>query len=135
VLPLGSRLVSSQSFWGHVCLHTCSQMSALLYQNSQYVHVFFKGTFNPNEGLSNVTECLPCAPGMHCSKKGLGLPSGVCSPGFYCPPSQMSPTPELLICPLGHFCPTNSSVPLPCPPGSFMNHTMAETCYQCPPGW
>ncbi|XP_064629299.1 uncharacterized protein LOC135488586 [Lineus longissimus] len=94
-----------------------------------------KGTFNPTEGLSNVTECLPCTSGMHCNKNGLSLPSGVCTSGFYCLPGQSWPTPELYICPLGHFCQTNSSEPILCPPGSFMNHTMAEKCYQCPPGW
>jgi len=40
-------------------------------------------------------------------------------------------------CPVGYICPQGSSEPVPCPPGSYGNHTSAESleeCHKCPPG-
>lgn len=40
-------------------------------------------------------------------------------------------------CPSGHYCPTNSSVPIPCPAGRFRGLPAGESeddCSVCPPG-
>lgn len=40
-------------------------------------------------------------------------------------------------CPLGYVCPVRSTRPIPCPPGSFGNVTLAATtsdCHPCPAG-
>lgn len=39
------------------------------------------------------------------------------------------------ICPLGHFCPLNSTHPTPCPGGSFSNSTGLQECLPCPSGF
>lgn len=41
------------------------------------------------------------------------------------------------ICPVGHFCPSGTGYPLPCPPGSFSAVTgleAEEQCQPCPAG-
>ena len=38
------------------------------------------------------------------------------------------------VCWIGHFCPEGTASPLPCAPGTYMNHTQAAVCYTCPPG-
>lgn len=38
------------------------------------------------------------------------------------------------ICPVGEFCLEGSDTGTPCPPGTYMNHTGASSCYTCPQG-
>ena len=41
------------------------------------------------------------------------------------------------ICPLGFYCPNGTSVPYPCPPGTFGNQTLLDSvnaCTPCTPG-
>ncbi len=35
-------------------------------------------------------------------------------------------------CPMGHFCPTGTSSPLGCPPGTYNNQTGQSNCTECP---
>ncbi|KAK1786529.1 hypothetical protein P4O66_017651 [Electrophorus voltai] len=106
------------------------------------------GTFSSLEGAVSLTECQSCSPGQYCGDYGLSAPSGPCRPGYYCVLSSASPTPHRNrssecnvnvsdaehqgfaevhltgdVCTAGHYCPSGSSQPLPCPPGQ-----------QCPPG-
>lgn len=42
------------------------------------------------------------------------------------------------ICPLGHYCPEATSVPIECQPGEYNNRTGSENikdCLACIPGW
>ena len=39
------------------------------------------------------------------------------------------------VCPLGHYCPLGSTVPTPCPAGTFANETGLEICHPCPAGF
>jgi hypothetical protein len=39
------------------------------------------------------------------------------------------------ICPVGHYCPGETSHPIPCTAGSFSNVTGLSTCYDCPVGY
>ena len=39
------------------------------------------------------------------------------------------------ICPEGAYCPVGSYDPTPCANGTYMNHTGADVCYDCPPGY
>lgn len=39
------------------------------------------------------------------------------------------------VCPVGHYCPTGTTVPLPCAAGAFSNVTGLSTCHQCPAGY
>ena len=36
-------------------------------------------------GNQNITDCLPCSPGMYCSGYGNSFPSGECDAGYFCP--------------------------------------------------
>ena len=39
------------------------------------------------------------------------------------------------VCPTKKYCPAGTGVPLDCAPGSYMNHTQASKCYDCPAGF
>ena len=36
------------------------------------------------------------------------------------------------ICLFGHYCPSGSGIPLPCPPGEFANQIGRSSCFVCP---
>lgn len=93
------------------------------------------GTFGPTEGLRNQSECSPCTAGFFCNKTGLSAVSGSCSPGYYCPPGQASPTPNAHVCPLGHFCVGGKGSPEICPRGQFQNLLQQISCKQCSAGF
>jgi len=38
-------------------------------------------------------------------------------------------------CPIAHYCPLNTSTPLPCEPGEYNNLTQQAVCYTCPEGY
>ncbi|KAK3531186.1 hypothetical protein QTP70_015142, partial [Hemibagrus guttatus] len=42
------------------------------------------GTWNERSGLESESECRPCPRGWYCLA-GVGVPSGRCSSGYYCP--------------------------------------------------
>lgn len=61
--------------------------------------------------------------------------------GFFCLEGSQSSSPGSSmfggICPVGHYCAESSSVPSPCPPGSYQNETGGKgkhDCKPCPPG-
>ncbi|KAL2085398.1 hypothetical protein ACEWY4_018718 [Coilia grayii] len=99
------------------------------------------GTLGGSEGLQDQQSCSPCPPGHYCNSSGLSLPSGPCKGGHYCVSGSPEPAPVSQefgdICPLGHFCPEQSSAPLPCPAGTFLLNRGASShlqCSSCPPG-
>ena len=89
----------------------------------------------PYEGAANVTDCQLCTPGMYCGGRGLDSTTSFCSPGYYCPEGQNSPTPINFMCPLGHFCPMASPQPRHCPAGSYQDEVMQSECKICPEGF
>ena len=96
-------------------------------------------TYSPSRGNNNVTQCLPCPGGVVCNSTGLAMPSFPSAEGYYCGEGCSTSTPlgnyddsdVNGICPSGHSCPEGSSVPIKCPPGFFVNHTGAASCYPC----
>lgn len=68
-------------------------------------------------------ECLDCPGGRVCSQEGLTAPDGVCSPGFYCIGKATFGKPVDKIvgdkCPIGSYCPSNSSTYQTCHPGTY----------------
>lgn len=97
--------------------------------------IHLQGTFSAYYGLNSSALCTPCTAGQYCGEEGLNRTSGPCEPGFFCPGGQNSSRPADFVCFVGHYCPLNSSQPLLCPSGMYMNHTMASECYICPAGW
>ncbi|KAF7668979.1 hypothetical protein LDENG_00271770 [Lucifuga dentata] len=100
-----------------------------------------KGTFSEQSRLVDESQCRSCSSGFYCSETGLSEVSGPCLPGFYCLEGSQSATPMSGtsggVCPEGHFCAKGSSVPSPCPAGSYLNETGGkgnDDCKPCPYG-
>ncbi|XP_077105722.1 uncharacterized protein LOC143764221 isoform X2 [Ranitomeya variabilis] len=110
------------------------------------------GTFSGNQGAPDIGTCLPCPPGMFCSRRGLGRPEGFCAPGWFCPAGSISDKPVYSLkipgptissnlsrygmCPPGTYCPLGSSHPIPCTPGKYCASAELETeSGSCDPGF
>ncbi|XP_023817540.1 zonadhesin-like isoform X2 [Oryzias latipes] len=100
------------------------------------------GTYGNMSGLSEEAQCVLCDPGMYCKETGSIFPSGPCDAGFVCVrgASEASPSDGLrgFSCPLGYFCPVGTSVPKPCPKGTFSDQRglVDDTeCQSCSPGF
>ncbi|XP_077985306.1 uncharacterized protein LOC144439946 [Glandiceps talaboti] len=97
------------------------------------------GTYQPYTLRTNESDCLQCSPGKFCNGTGLSAESGFCYEGFYCTGGASSPAPRDGvtgdICPAGSYCEEGSPGHTFCPNGTFMNHTMASACYDCPEGY
>ena len=81
------------------------------------------GTYNPTYGGQVPTACIACDPGKVCNGVGLSAPNGLCAPGFYCIRGAKSKMPvdgtTGDICPIGSYCPGNTSVPYNCLAGTY----------------
>ncbi|KAF0717142.1 hypothetical protein As57867_002460, partial [Aphanomyces stellatus] len=75
---------------------------------------------------------IGCAPGSYSPFPGAAACLD-CPIGAYCPQNTSVPVP----CPGGSFCPVRSILPSPCPAGTYSNNTMLTTtsqCMACSPG-
>ena len=81
------------------------------------------GTYNPNPGAANTSDCVACEPGRYCGQDGLSSPQGPCAPGWYCFSGASSPTPgnstEGGQCLPGEYCPQGAILPTECDPGFY----------------
>ncbi|ETE62183.1 Multiple epidermal growth factor-like domains protein 6, partial [Ophiophagus hannah] len=90
------------------------------------------GTINPHSGKWDITDCKLCPAGNFCSGAGKTAPEGRCSPGFYCPPGQVSSTPSSHRCPRGFYCLEGSVEPVACEKGTYQSEEGKESCDPCP---
>jgi hypothetical protein len=107
-------------------------------ENATSVTLCLTGTFSPNMGLSNASQCLSCLPGKFCGTAGLTNVSGDCTAGFYCTQGATVPTPANAasgggICPIGHYCPQGSAAPIPCPGGTYIGSSGGSSLLSCLP--
>ena len=93
------------------------------------------GTYSSTTGLHSVDQCLLCTPGYFCEGLALTEPTGICDNGFHCPAGSPTARPFNFSCPVGHFCPENSSEPILCPEGTYNNQSHSSECFICPPGF
>jgi hypothetical protein len=120
------------------------------------------GRFSNTTGGVGVTDCRLCEAGQFCGTQGLTSPTGPCFGGYYCRLGNTIPTPvsgftnaSVLVslddagstvsvnvsvggalCPPGNFCPNGTSIPVPCPAGTFNPSTGAVgPCTPCPAGF
>ncbi|XP_043532727.1 zonadhesin isoform X4 [Chiloscyllium plagiosum] len=101
------------------------------------------GTFGASRGLRKKSDCIPCLGGSYCSRPGLSEVEGPCDPGFYCESGVNSPRPSQYLdhtgnggeCSVGAYCPRNSTVPIPCPPGTYNSEIGQSDCKICLAGY
>lgn len=94
------------------------------------------GTYSPATGLQAEHECLNCTGGDFCNETARTLTAGPCKPGYYCPPRSTSD--EQYLCTEGRYCTLGTSIPFPCPSGTYSNGTglkKPEDCIDCRPGY
>ncbi|OQR95869.1 hypothetical protein ACHHYP_00017, partial [Achlya hypogyna] len=104
------------------------------------------GTYLGTRGGQQVADCVLCVPGQFCNATGATAPSGPCDPGYFCQFNNVVARPTSAtvvngttlgggICPVARYCPSGSSAPLVCSPGTYSISTGASQCTPCPPGY
>ncbi|XP_042328221.1 uncharacterized protein LOC121933064 [Sceloporus undulatus] len=80
-------------------------------------------------------SCQACEAGTYGGSPDIYPPCSPCPPGFSCPEGTGSYLQHP--CPLGYYCPPLTSSPMPCPPGTYGNTSLAkqmDECHPCPAG-
>ena len=87
-------------------------------------------------GSGSLSDCQQCTKGMYCPQSGTVLATRVCLRGYFCPSGTVNPAddPDLL-CPAGSMCAEGSSIPQPCPLGSYQDSAGQSMCIECPAGY
>jgi len=75
------------------------------------------GTYNFIDGSSIEEDCVPCPPGSYCPSTSSAAKIIPCPAGSYCVGGGSAAA----TCPIGFYCPQQSSTPVPCDPGSHCN--------------
>lgn len=95
------------------------------------------GTFNNITTLRSASECLPCIGGFYCAGGAIEYPTTPCSPGYFCKSSAKTSTPtegvNANICPVGKYCPEQTSEPIKCPAGTMSNASGNKNLTDCQP--
>jgi hypothetical protein len=88
-------------------------------------------------------HCDLCPSTSACSVIGLSSSDASCKAGYFCKigaPSSQPICGELFcqdmygLCPVGHYCPSDTADPIICADGTFTNQTGSSSCDICPPG-
>ncbi|XP_062995184.1 uncharacterized protein LOC134407377 [Elgaria multicarinata webbii] len=80
-------------------------------------------------------SCRACEAGTYGGNSDAHPPCLPCPLGFSCPEGTASYLQHP--CPRGYYCPPLTSSPVPCPPGTYGNSSLAkhlEECHSCPAG-
>ena len=117
-----------------------------------------RGTYSDQEGLYDVSQCLPCTAGSYCDQEHLDAPTAQCDPGHYCvygvdraqPDGNNDTCPASNnascayydahqtgyggVCPLGYYCPLGTTLPFPCPNGTYAASEGLSECVTCEEG-
>ncbi|XP_075462631.1 uncharacterized protein LOC142498007 [Ascaphus truei] len=94
-----------------------------------------RGSYASHSGSKGPEDCQTCPSGYYCNGTGKTSWEGPCSPGFFCPPGQISSRPPAYRCPSGFFCTAGSPVPTSCESGTYQSQEGRETCNICPTGF
>ncbi|XP_062603182.1 uncharacterized protein LOC134264959 [Saccostrea cucullata] len=99
------------------------------------------GTYNNDTGLRADSECFPCLGGYYCPAATVN-PYLPCGAGYYCRTGAKTAAPmqnaDAYECPVGHYCPEQSTEPTKCPAGTYSNTTRLMNmtdCTPCTKGW
>ena len=110
----------------------------------------YKGLSYLNEGIISMQLQLA----LQCIDSAILTRSFICILGYYCTsgvdrsqpgtdnstmnytcPAQAIQTGHGGVCPLGHYCPESSTIPLPCEAGSYADMEGMASCTVCPEGF
>ena len=105
-----------------------------------------------------MAQCLPCTAGQYCEQEHLDNPTGPCLAGHFCaygvdrqqpdgnndtcPAGNNATCPYYDghqsgyggVCPVGHYCPTGTTLPIPCPNGTYAEIEGMAECETCKAG-
>lgn len=94
------------------------------------------GTYNNDTGLRAEAECFPCLGGYYCPAATVN-PYLPCGAGYYCRTGAKTAAPmqntDAYECPVGHYCPEQSTEPTNCPSGTYSNTTRLMNVTDCTP--
>lgn len=94
------------------------------------------GTYNNDTGLRAESECFPCLGGYYCPAATVN-PYLPCGAGYYCRTGAKTAAPmqnsDAYECPVGHYCPEQSTEPTKCPVGTYSNTTRLMNTTDCTP--
>lgn len=117
-----------------------------------------RGTYSDQEGLYEVGQCLPCSAGYYCDEEHLDAPTAECYPGYFCvygvdraqPDGNNDTCPASSnasctyydahqtgyggVCPVGHYCPRGTTLPIPCLNGTYAASEGLAECVTCEAG-
>ena len=79
-----------------------------------------EGTYTKKMDAKELSDCIKCPPGSYCEINAVTNVINIktCVEGHYCAGGASSAT-GTGKCKIGHYCPTGTIFPIPCPPGFF----------------
>lgn len=110
------------------CIHSSYPHHYLLcishrYLSCRQLQYKFSGVFQKQLEVNGYSVRVIKILLLCCLFKGRTFPSGPCAAGFVCVGGASEPSPldslSGFLCPPGFFCPVGTSVPKPCPKGTF----------------
>lgn len=107
----------------------CGSVAYYCSRGSSYPQIVGGGNYSFGGGQNNRTRVgqAQCSPGSYCD----GAISILCPRGRYGDSSGLSDSTCTAACPPGHFCPSGTVTPLPCPPLEYSTGE-ASYCNKCP---
>lgn len=102
------------------------------------------GTYGADTKLVDAAGCTACKSGFYCDELGLteetlDARNKQCDAGYFCTEGSETPYPEDGTsgnkCPVGHYCPTQSSEATECAAGTYETRTGSDECQTCPEGF
>ena len=93
----------------------------------------YPGTYNPNEGADEATDCLTCPAGEYCIGTLDPTTSGLCNAGYWC--DTGSSVPNQHICSAGTFCVAGSDSESDCLAGTYNPFKGQDDCLDCEAGY
>jgi hypothetical protein len=106
------------------------------------------GTFSQATGQTSISTCERCLLGTYCLNEGT-VTGQSCEAGHYCPTGSadyldfcptgtyggsqgLTTADQCTICPIGSYCPSGSSSPFLCPPGTYESNIRSGfSCQSC----
>lgn len=85
--------------------------------------------------MSSESDCIHCPEGKFCTA---GFITGDCDAGYFCDFGATASNDAAKACPLGHFCPAGTPLPIRCDEGFYTLSTGSPTvayCVPCQPGY